>query len=417
MYSRIGRQTTRVLQPTMVRPRLVEEGVPIGSTTTSSLNDDHVDDIEMEYHSQQQQDRPQNTKVLHHQGSSSLARAAASTSNNNRSSSMKRSSPRKGIIVIGGKQTTSSSTNCYNDGPTSSMAAEAYTCSPTYNNCLSSSLSAAYHSPSTPYYVQQSPSLTTYSLPTSAHTSASSMSSTIAASPSSYSHSTPNNFSQASSPAPPPRRYHIEIGADYRPTEPMQGVEDHSTPKPLLVVDGANVAYAYQQQRPDIRGIQRIVDYFEQQLAPQAMDDVIRLVIVLPASWIQRYATTRKNQSWAQCDWEQHQYRVVHALHDRLIPAPSTDDDDAYALTIAMQQQSSQSVPSYIISNDHFRDAQARDRGIAKFLTEKKARISYTFANMGSIDATGGEPVLDFVPNPRHPAIEELQELRQRQGC
>lgn len=76
------------------------------------------------------------------------------------------------------------------------------------------------------------------------------------------------------------------------PIERMEGVEHHGPKGPLVVMDGANVAYAYadamvgfaheQEQpqartEPDARGIQVAANYF------LSMD--VRVLVVIPAPW------------------------------------------------------------------------------------------------------------------------------------
>ena len=128
---------------------------------------------------------------------------------------------------------------------------------------------------------------------------------------------------------------------------------------------------------------------------------------------------------------------------NRLCLSPPTDDDDAYAITIArkedkkaknrrMEVQNSslnetkdaQALEgAFVLSNDMFRDAMDRDnsgelrewlcdhrsgKDIDKNGTFLSGRISFSFCNVGSIDDYG-DPVLDFLPNPRHQLIATIE--------
>jgi hypothetical protein len=116
------------------------------------------------------------------------------------------------------------------------------------------------------------------------------------------------------------------------------------------------------------------------------------------------------------------------------------DDDDAYALTIAMRENSRarrrQHGPAYVLSNDLFRDAQQRDAlqqrqywhvnsGTTGGSTSLKewlmhgddpslgpGRISYSFADMGRMD-DHGDRQLDIIPNPRHPLVAWIEQQQQ----
>jgi hypothetical protein len=75
---------------------------------------------------------------------------------------------------------------------------------------------------------------------------------------------------------------------EYETVERMQGVEQEGPKGPLVVMDGANIAYAYADAlsgfnqsghaEPDARGIQVAAQYF------LSMDD-IRVLVVIPAPW------------------------------------------------------------------------------------------------------------------------------------
>lgn len=235
-------------------------------------------------------------------------------------------------------------------------------------------------------------------------------------------------------------RTHIQIGKDERPTESMEGVEDHSIKPPLVVLDGANVAHAYgktlhsrlasNEVQPDARGILVACEYFARAH--------LRVLVVLPAHWFQR-----KNSSFrGSTSDEAFLSKVIEELDYQgiLVPSPPSDDDDAYALTIAQREntravRSHRHGPGYVLSNDMFRDAQNRDATgelktwLTKGLSSSHARssslataatgsqdmgpgrISYTFCDMGRIDDRG-ERELDFIPNPRHPLIAWIESQR-----
>jgi hypothetical protein len=216
---------------------------------------------------------------------------------------------------------------------------------------------------------------------------------------------------------------------DDRPIEQMEGVIDQSVKMPLVVLDGANVAYAYatamsglnsslgiaaivnnnnnynnkEKLEPDARGIQIATEFFIQ--------SGVRVLVVLPQYWFRSNNNNDNNK-----------LEILGALKTKglIVASPPTDDDDAYALTIA-QREENRSLkeprngdgPGFVLSNDLFRDAQQRDPSggrLKNWLTDGRntnvgpGRISYTFGDMGTMNDRG-ERVLDFVPNPRHPLI------------
>ena len=86
-------------------------------------------------------------------------------------------------------------------------------------------------------------------------------------------------------------RTRLVIGGEEPPLERMEGVESHDAKGPLIVIDGANVAYAYadamsmersggkhSKAEPDAKGIQIAANYF--------LSVGVRVTIVLPAPWI-----------------------------------------------------------------------------------------------------------------------------------
>ncbi|KAL3918917.1 MAG: hypothetical protein SGARI_007331, partial [Bacillariaceae sp.] len=126
------------------------------------------------------------------------------------------------------------------------------------------------------------------------------------------------------------------------------------------------------------------------------------------------------------------QLEILHSLKEQglIVASPPTDDDDAYALTIARREEMRSLTkrkgegPGFVLSNDLFRDAQARDPSgsLKQWLTKGRheavgaGRISYTFGDMGTMNDRG-ERILDFIPNPRHPLVlwMEGQVMAQQQ--
>jgi hypothetical protein len=253
-------------------------------------------------------------------------------------------------------------------------------------------------------------------------------------------HATQNHVTHKLKPAPVTRT-HVEIGADERVTEKMQGVEDHGLKEPLVVLDGANVAYAYasalqelqhygsggtdhrgSRLEPNMRGIRVAVDFFGESL---------RVLVVLPQSYYRRKQSSGSSSSLFAPQQDEEQLHILEELHrqGRLVAAPPSDDDDAYALFIARRENaraaqrhgvasSSTGIvgPAYVLSNDLFRDAQQRDatgslsQWLVHGLTNElgPGRISFAFCDLGRLD-DHGDPELDIVPNPRHPLVAWIE--------
>jgi len=86
--------------------------------------------------------------------------------------------------------------------------------------------------------------------------------------------------------------------------ERMEGVEHHGPKGPLVVMDGANIAYAYADAmsgfhqgntEPDARGIQVAAQYF------LSMD--VRVLVVIPAPWFRaKPRTGDESQGTINCD-------------------------------------------------------------------------------------------------------------------
>lgn len=204
----------------------------------------------------------------------------------------------------------------------------------------------------------------------------------------------------------------------------MEGVEDHSIKPPLIVVDGANVAFAYGQA---VAGAQRIGQQQQEQL-PKPVPDVrgLRVVdqffgqhchvrFVLTQSWL-----NHRNHS------DPEQTAILQDLQTcgKLVTAPVADDDDAYLLQICQRENAlRRNTPhgwAYVLSNDHFRDAQQRQPRLTRWLRDGQCgetgpgRISFAFGDLGRID-DHGDPLWDILPNPRHPLVVwiEQQHLSQ----
>ncbi|KAG7363164.1 Zc3h12a-like ribonuclease NYN domain containing protein [Nitzschia inconspicua] len=216
---------------------------------------------------------------------------------------------------------------------------------------------------------------------------------------------------------------------DSRPLERMEGVEDLGIKMPLVVLDGANVAHHYAQAmagldrsslsvgktckpEPDAQGIQVATDHFVQA--------GLRVLVVLPQYWFKAKPRTGDNSLDSNALMETPQLEILNDLKSKglIVASPPTDDDDAYALTIARREEMRSLTkrngegPGFVLSNDLFRDAQNRDStgSLRQWLKHGRhdsvgpGRISYTFGDMGTMNDRG-ERILDFIPNPRHPLV------------
>jgi hypothetical protein len=94
-----------------------------------------------------------------------------------------------------------------------------------------------------------------------------------------------------------------------------------------------------------------------------------------------------------------------------LVAAPPRDDDDAYALTIARRAQARGQGGGFVLSNDMFRDAMARDPDLEQWLQREWGRISFAFCDLGTMN-DHGQSELDFIPNPRHPMVSDVERQR-----
>lgn len=200
--------------------------------------------------------------------------------------------------------------------------------------------------------------------------------------------------------------------------ERMVGVDYFGTKGPLVVMDGANIAYAYADAiagfrgniEPDARGIQIAANYF--------LSVDVRVLVVIPAPWF-RAKPRDGDAAQGNALMMTPQLEVLRDLKSRglLVAAPPRDDDDAYALTIARREDTrthNRGGGGFVLSCDMFRDAVYRDAtgDLQEWLTKGSGsgpgRISFAFCDMGSTDDYGDRQ-MDFVPNPRHPLISWIE--------
>ena len=230
---------------------------------------------------------------------------------------------------------------------------------------------------------------------------------------------------------------------------------------PLVVLDGANIAYNYsdcsnpirgsQIRQPDPRGIRIAIEYFLQHHC--------RVQAVVPVSWYQlkprpadRHHLNNRSRGDSDARMVTEEVEELRGLRRGgfLVAIPPGDDDDAYALALArgeddralerrrrarrddetMGMTEGDETPSphlplggYVVSNDMFHDAIRRDdighyrrnqqlppnaRPISLKVWLAKKRISYSFANVGTTSRSDDGIRLDFVPNPRSDLIEAI---------
>ncbi|KAL7469338.1 hypothetical protein ACHAXS_009601 [Conticribra weissflogii] len=249
---------------------------------------------------------------------------------------------------------------------------------------------------------------------------------------------------------------------------------------PLIVIDGANVAYHYAEclnpfyhpkhrPEPNPRGITLAVRYFLQHNC--------RVQAVIPISWYRQkprasdMASTRGKHG-EDAKMVTDEVDELRTLREQgfLVACPQGDDDDSYALGLARREEdrlidrlqhlkeehvddamnlgemegslSIEFMSGYVLSNDFFQDAVRREQ---KNRAESKKhsyysahsrdsslshnchpssslqawlkhhRISYSFADIGM--TTDGERELEFLPNPRHPLVETIENIRHDKLC
>jgi hypothetical protein len=179
---------------------------------------------------------------------------------------------------------------------------------------------------------------------------------------------------------------------------------------------------------PNVQGIKVATDHF--------LHAGLRVLVVLPQYWLKTKSrsgdyglinNSHQHNKYNSLLLDPLQLNILNDLKTQglIVTSPPTDDDDAYALTIARREEirslSSLSKrngegPGFVVSNDLFRDAQDRDNtGVLKQWlkygrdgTVGPGRISYTFGMMGTMNDRG-EQILDFIPNPRHPLINWME--------
>ena len=172
----------------------------------------------------------------------------------------------------------------------------------------------------------------------------------------------------------------------------------------------SDIVVAFAVGKVDAKGIVVTCEYFQ--------SAGIRVLAVIPTTWTHR---------------DPHQ-QILKKLEEQgvLVSAPSRDDDDAYAITIARREDAKARErgdgPGYVMSNDMFRDAIARTEeegggeGLKEWLTEGSTleqgktgpgRISFAFLDTGSMD-DHGDKVLDIMPSPRHPLIQFVEQSRRK---
>lgn len=242
-------------------------------------------------------------------------------------------------------------------------------------------------------------------------------------------------------------------------TERMEIDDIHLQRLPIVIMDGANVAYAYAQAtgtnstslnttsydknsiEPNFLGIEIAVSYF--------MRAGCRVQVVVPQYFHRRKPRGGNNHS-ANALAASPQLDILNKLKDQniLCCSPPADDDDSYSIAIARridakfcERRKGSSLSTYahthwstsndltsiggafILSNDLFRDAQKRDTSgdFAQWLGGDDdmgltKRLSYSFAELGSINKYG-DLQLDFIPNPRHPLVAMIERLNRNQNA
>mmetsp|Transcript_23178 Transcript_23178/g.48498 ORF Transcript_23178/g.48498 Transcript_23178/m.48498 type:complete len:532 (-) Transcript_23178:141-1736(-) len=249
---------------------------------------------------------------------------------------------------------------------------------------------------------------------------------------------------------------------------------------PLIVIDGANVAYHYAEclnpfydpkhrPEPNPRGITLAVRYFLQHNC--------RVQAIIPISWYRQKpratdTASARGKHGEDAKMVTDEVDELRTLREQgfLVACPPGDDDDSYALGLARREEDRlmdrlqhlkgedlddamnleevgasfpiEFMSGYVLSNDFFQDAirrEQKNRSESKKLSYysensgrsslshhyhpssslqswlKQHRISYSFADIGS--TSDGERELEFLPNPRHPLVETIENIRHNLLC
>jgi Zc3h12a-like Ribonuclease NYN domain len=437
----------------MVRPRLVQEGTP--------LTDDNLNQSQGSQPSSNQRDHQlyqQTNNLAHAHAANAVNATRMSGAFNDSSSSLQRAAGNNYASNTATRKATTSYRHVIGGGNNDNQSAEQHSTIDhdmelddhhhhqlTYHYSIDNARHNQHHNQpyNQPYNQQQQAA---YNRPLHEQQ---------------YSHTTPQSHNYTHSKPPystshtttPHRTTHYEIGSDTRILEQMEGVQDLTEKSPLIVLDGANLSHSYAEamqggslstatsrRRPTLRGIQVARKYFE--------TAHLRVRIVVPANWL----------AWAQSSNHEDKHLFATWLDQWrnegiLVVAPPTDDDDAYAITIARREHARAMATSslqgslhtasfpwsggYVVSNDQFRDAQARDvtGQLKEWLQDDSSmmhggglqqqsggtfrpgpgRISYAFCDFGVMNDRG-ERELDIVPNPRHPLVAWVEQHQLKHG-
>jgi len=219
-----------------------------------------------------------------------------------------------------------------------------------------------------------------------------------------------------------PQTYNLDLHS----LESMEGVVSLESAEPLVIMDGANVAHAFAdiatgktRGEPDYYGLVVAANYF--------LAAGMRVLIVLPAPWFRVKAppvTEKKEDEKPEEDAEKKAMMIqndkVEILRDLkeqglLVASPPREDDDSFPVTIAnkerLRAKDAGEGGGYVLSNDHFRNAAGRDPSIDQWLNQEWGRISFAFCDLGTKDEDGNRE-LDFIPNPRHPMVADIERQR-----
>lgn len=217
-----------------------------------------------------------------------------------------------------------------------------------------------------------------------------------------------------------PQTYNIDLHC----LESMEGTVKLEDKTPLIIMDGANVAHAFAdiatgktRGEPDYYGLVVAANYF---LAAGK-----RVLIVLPAPWFRVKSGQAEKSDDGKVDEEAERkamlandkIEILKDLKDQglLVASPPREDDDSFPVTISNKERLRAAEAgeggSYVLSNDHFRHATGRDVEIDQWLNHEWGRISFAFCDLGTKDEDGNRE-LDFIPNPRHPMVAEIERHR-----